>query len=129
MIVNEVEERMIHRLPLPKRRVHPEMGRCIGQPACTGPLSLYRIGPEEAMHCMLISMHSRTRMHSIMRPRLLAPVPAVFFILLGHCVLVPTVLLIFLWRLFLFAAGRGMMLMVMARRRLGGLVIGLLKLF
>jgi hypothetical protein len=63
---------------------------------------------------MLISMHSRTRMHSIMTPRLRAPVPSVFFILLGHCVFVPTVLLIFLWRLFLFAAGCGMMLMVMA---------------
>jgi hypothetical protein len=78
---------------------------------------------------MLISMHSRTRMHSIMSPRLLAPVSAVFFILLGHWVLVPTVLLFFLWRLFLFAAGRGTMLMVMARRLLGGLVIGMLKFF
>jgi hypothetical protein len=72
---------------------------------------------------------SRTRMHSIMSCRLLAPVPAVFFILLGHDVLVPMVLLIFLWRLFLFAAGRGVLLMVMARRLLGGLVIGLLKFF
>ena len=102
MVVHEVEERVIHRLPLAIRGVHTEMGRCIGQPACTGPFPLYRIRPEKAVHCVLVSMHPRARMHSIMRPRLLAAgVPAVFFILLGHCVLVPTVLLIFLWRLFL----------------------------
>src|SRR5512132_951342 len=126
MIVNDVEERMVHRLPFPKRRMDAEMGRGIRQPACTGAFPLYWIGTEEAVHLVLVSVRSHARMRSI---SVLASVPALLFVLLRHCVLMPTVLLLFLWRFFLFATGRGMMLMVVARRLLAGVLIGLFKFF
>jgi hypothetical protein len=62
MVVHEVEKRVIHRLPVTKGGVHPEVRGRVGQPTCAGAFSLDWIWTEEATHLMLMQLHTRMRL-------------------------------------------------------------------
>src|SRR5262245_38617096 len=86
VVVNDVEERVVHRLPFPKRRVHPEMGRRIRQPASPRPFLLDRVGAEETVHPMSVT---------VCPSPLMCPV-------VGHWPRVASVFLMFVSHAFLF---------------------------
>src|SRR5262249_17149717 len=62
VVVNEIEERMIHCLPVTIGRVHTEMRGCVGQPACAGAFPLDRVRAEETAHLVLMRLRTRMRL-------------------------------------------------------------------
>ena len=113
MVVHEVEQRVIHRLPVAIHGVYAEMRRRVGQPTCTGTFPLYWVRAEEAVHLMFNAVHRHALMRRVVR--FLLPVAAVFPMLLF--LLMPFVLpmpfmLIFLRSILFFHIGRGMFVAV-----------------
>src|SRR5262245_44784798 len=106
MVINEVEQGVVHRLPIAIRAVHPEVGRCVRQPTGAGTLPLDWIKAEKAVHLMLV-VYSRAPMCPAVGHR--ARVASVILMLLRWfflvcSVLMAAVILVFLSGSVLFRA-------------------------
>src|SRR5262245_4952630 len=106
MIVNDVEQRVVHRLPVAKRAKDAEVRCRIGQPTGAGTFPLDRIRAEEAVHLMLV-VCSRAPMCPVVGHRTrVAPVT----LMLARCafrfsaVLMAAVILVFFGGFLLFRA-------------------------